>query len=425
MLIRDDKEYRNIQQQVAKNTSDIEELKEGSGFDIDAYTKAESDAKFQTKTAMSDYYTKTATDDKFQTQDGMSLYATTSSLNSKQDTLVSGTNIKTINGNTVLGSGDIIIGEGGTTVTGGTGIIVSNEGEISIDTSVVAELSDIPTVPTKTSQLTNDSGFITGINSTDVTTALGYTPGTSNFSGDYNDLTNKPSIPDMTNYYDKEDVDEIVDNVAEDIPEVIANPVTTTATLNSILINGTSYAISGSSAGVTDVKFNGSSVVSSGEASITVQPNPSGVSSGTTLNYLKIGNTNYKIAYPSVPTIPKRYLHTVTITDGSSSPSDSAISDFAIILHWISDSTSTTTSWSTLYSQLDTGWCEGYIRYASASTNNQDNTVGYFNKDTSANKLYFTTVYRGALGDGSYNTYRYLVSSDSVYVNNHSYTQIL
>lgn len=28
-----------------------------------------------------------------------------------------------------------------------------------------------------------------------VTTALGYTPGTSNFSGDYNDLTNKPTIP--------------------------------------------------------------------------------------------------------------------------------------------------------------------------------------------------------------------------------------
>ena len=32
------------------------------------------------------------------------------------------------------------------------------------------------TVPTKVSDLTNDSGFITGINSSDVTTALGYTP---------------------------------------------------------------------------------------------------------------------------------------------------------------------------------------------------------------------------------------------------------
>ena len=35
------------------------------------------------------------------------------------------------------------------------------------------------TVPTKTSDITNDSGYITGISSSDVTTALGYTPQTS------------------------------------------------------------------------------------------------------------------------------------------------------------------------------------------------------------------------------------------------------
>lgn len=73
----------------------------------------------------------------------------------------------------------------------------------------------IPTVPTNVSSFTNDAGYITssalngyatetwvgnqgyitGITSNDVTTALGYTPGTSNFSGDYDDLTDKPSIP--------------------------------------------------------------------------------------------------------------------------------------------------------------------------------------------------------------------------------------
>ena len=58
------------------------------------------------------------------------------------------------------------------------------------------------TVPTTTSELTNNSGFITGINSTDVTSALGYTPvnpsnlATVATSGDYDDLTNKPTIPD-------------------------------------------------------------------------------------------------------------------------------------------------------------------------------------------------------------------------------------
>ncbi len=38
------------------------------------------------------------------------------------------------------------------------------------------DLTNKPTIPTKTSDLTNDSGFISGINSSNVTTALGYTP---------------------------------------------------------------------------------------------------------------------------------------------------------------------------------------------------------------------------------------------------------
>ena len=38
------------------------------------------------------------------------------------------------------------------------------------------------TVPTKTSDITNDSGYITGINSSDVTTALGYTPAKTDLS---------------------------------------------------------------------------------------------------------------------------------------------------------------------------------------------------------------------------------------------------
>lgn len=38
------------------------------------------------------------------------------------------------------------------------------------------DLSNKPTIPTATSDLTNDSGFITGITSSDITTALGFTP---------------------------------------------------------------------------------------------------------------------------------------------------------------------------------------------------------------------------------------------------------
>jgi len=52
---------------------------------------------------------------------------------------------------------------------------------------------------TNLNQLTNGPGYITGITSSMVTTALGYTPGTSSFSGSYNDLSNKPTIPTNNN----------------------------------------------------------------------------------------------------------------------------------------------------------------------------------------------------------------------------------
>ena len=42
--------------------------------------------------------------------------------------------------------------------------------------SNIARAADIPTVPTNISAFNNDSGYITGITSSDVTTALGYTP---------------------------------------------------------------------------------------------------------------------------------------------------------------------------------------------------------------------------------------------------------
>ena len=110
-------------------------------------------------------------------------------LQAKQNELVSGTNIKTINNESILGSGNIDIQGGGGDVTD-----VEVNGVSVVDQDGVAEV----TVPTKVSELTNDSGYITGIDSTDVITALGYTPGTSNFSGAYDDLTGKPTIPTKT-----------------------------------------------------------------------------------------------------------------------------------------------------------------------------------------------------------------------------------
>ena len=64
-----------------------------------------------------------------------------------------------------------------TLLTGTTGLIP--DARIS---SNIARTSQIPTVPTNISAFTNDSGYITGITSSDVETALGYTPSDTDLS---------------------------------------------------------------------------------------------------------------------------------------------------------------------------------------------------------------------------------------------------
>lgn len=70
-----------------------------------------------------------------------------------------------------LWSNQISSGGGGAvdSVNGKTGTVV-------LDATDVGALPDTTSIPSKTSDLTNDSGFITGITSSDVTTALGFTP---------------------------------------------------------------------------------------------------------------------------------------------------------------------------------------------------------------------------------------------------------
>jgi hypothetical protein len=80
-----------------------------------------------------------------------------------------------------------------------SGAYADLSGKPSLFSGAYADLSGKPTIPSNTNQLTNGAGYITGITSSMVTTALGYTPGTSSFSGSYNDLSNKPTIPTNNN----------------------------------------------------------------------------------------------------------------------------------------------------------------------------------------------------------------------------------
>lgn len=79
-------------------------------------------------------------------------------VNAKQDTLVSGTNIKTVNGNSLLGSGDITIEGGGTSYTAGEGIDISEANVISVD----KETLNIPTLQTNENGSTNNYVYSTG-----------------------------------------------------------------------------------------------------------------------------------------------------------------------------------------------------------------------------------------------------------------------
>lgn len=87
-----------------------------------------------------------------------------SSWTAKQDALVSGTSIKTINNESLLGSGNITVGGGtatdvqinGTSITSSNVANIVTESAYDATTNKIATMSDMPTVPTKTSDLTND-----------------------------------------------------------------------------------------------------------------------------------------------------------------------------------------------------------------------------------------------------------------------------
>ena len=85
-------------------------------------------------------------------------------LSSKQDTLVSGTNIKTINNNSILGNGNLNIAGGsatdvqinGTSITSGGTANIITESAYDNTTNKIATMNDVPST---TSELTNDSNF--------------------------------------------------------------------------------------------------------------------------------------------------------------------------------------------------------------------------------------------------------------------------
>ena len=168
-------------------------------------------------------------------------YATTTQLNSKQDTLVSGQNIKTINGQSVIGEGNIDITEGGT---------------------IDSELSTVSENAVQNKVITN------ALNEKASKTEL------SNVS------TSKANKADV---YTKQEIDNKFTNTQSQINQISTDTAATNAEVQTLKTDKQDTLVSG-----TNIKtINGQSLL--GEGNIEIQQSELPIASADTLGGVKVG----------------------------------------------------------------------------------------------------------------------------------------
>ena len=138
------------------------QLTNDSGFT----TATEVSTTYATKAEIPTKTSQLANDSTYQTKANLDTALATkadkSSLASKQDKLVSGTNIKTINDQSILGSGNISI-EAGSSITVDSALSATSENPVQnkVITNTLQTKANASDIPTKVSQLENDSKFAT------------------------------------------------------------------------------------------------------------------------------------------------------------------------------------------------------------------------------------------------------------------------
>lgn len=173
-------------------------------------------------------------------------YATTTQLNSKQDTLVSGQNIKTINGQSVIGEGNIDITGGGT---------------ITVD----SELSTVSENAVQNKVITN------ALNDKASKTEL------SNVSTEVGQKANK------TDVYTKQEVDNKFTNTQSQIDQISTDTASINAEVQTLKTDKQDTLVSG-----TNIKtINGQSLL--GEGNIEIQQSELPIASADTLGGVKVG----------------------------------------------------------------------------------------------------------------------------------------
>ena len=226
------------------------------------YTKQEVDEKFATNvelnhvkaelatkadtSSLNDYALKSeitglATKEELADYQPIGDYATTTQLNSKQDTLVSGQNIKTINGQSVIGEGNIDITEGGT---------------------IDSELSTVSENPVQNKVITN------ALNEKASKTEL------SNVS------TSKANKADV---YTKQEIDDKFTNTQSQINEIAIDTSASNTEVQTLKTDKQDTLVSG-----TNIKtINGQSLL--GEGNIEIQQSELPIASADTLGGVKVG----------------------------------------------------------------------------------------------------------------------------------------
>ena len=226
------------------------------------YTKTEADEKFATNvelnhvkaelatkadtSSLNDYALKSeitglATKEELADYQPIGDYATTTQLNSKQDTLVSGQNIKTINGQSVIGEGNIYIKEGGTI-----------DSELSTDSENAVQNKVI-------TNALNDKASKTEL---------------SNVS------TSKANKADV---YTKQEIDDKFTNAQSQINQVSTDTAANNAEIQTLKTDKQDTLVSG-----TNIKtINGQSLL--GEGNIEIQQSELPIASADTLGGVKVG----------------------------------------------------------------------------------------------------------------------------------------
>ena len=217
---------------------------------VSAFT---NDAGYLTEhQSLNDYYTKTEVNASLEAKadkseiPSLNGYATEQWVG-QQGYLTEHQPLKTINGETIVGNGDITISGGEETDPVWTAEKVNYYTKTEVNTSLEskADKTEIPTVPTNVSAFTNDAGYLTQhqslktingetiVGDGNITISSGeetdpiwtaekvnyYTKTEVNTS--LESKANKSEIPSLDNYYTKSEIDGIVGNVNNALSEII------------------------------------------------------------------------------------------------------------------------------------------------------------------------------------------------------------